>query len=154
MIQWLKSLFKMPEPAGPPRTIRTFRASDPTISQASAADQDGWVFETAGNQTFRLFEVPLSGIEQCRVIYRAKLKTEKVQGRAYLEMWCRLPGRGEFFSKGFHHAVKGTNDWATYETPFYLKRGQQPDLVKLNLVIEGGGKVRIKEAELFFIPLK
>jgi hypothetical protein len=155
MFEWLKSLFRMPRPAGPPQKIRSYKTSDPTITRGSlVVDQDAWRVESRGNETFCLFELPNPGIEQCLLAYRAKLKTENLQGRAYLEMWCRFPGRGEFFSKGFHHAVKGTNDWAACETPFYLKKGQRPDLVKLNLVVEGGGKAWIKEIELFSTPLK
>ena len=86
--------------------------------------------------------------------YRAKLKTQNFSGRAYLEMWCRLPGRGEFFSKGLQHPVTGTNDWASYETPFYLKKGQKPDLIKLNIVVEGKGELWMKEVELLQTPLK
>jgi len=93
-------------------------------------------------------------VEECMLTYRAQLKTKDVQGKAYLEMWCRLPGQGEFFSKGLHNAVKGTNDWASYEIPFYLKRGQKPDLVKLNLVIEGSGTIWIKDVQLLQTPLK
>jgi hypothetical protein len=155
MFEWLKSLFKMPVPAGPPQKIRSFGFKDQPITRGSlVVDQDGWRAESNEKRTFLLFEVPNPGVEQCLLAYRAKLKTEDLQGRVYLEMWCRLPGRGEFFSKGFHHAVKGTNDWATYETPFYLKRGQKPDLVKLNLVLEDRGKVWIKEVELLYTPLK
>jgi hypothetical protein len=69
-------------------------------------------------------------------------------------MWCRLPGRGEFFSKGLQQGVKGTTDWSSYETPFILKAGQRPDLIKLNLVGEGAGTVWIKEVELLRTPLK
>jgi len=54
------------------------------------------------------------------ITYRARIKTEGLEGRAYLEMWCRLPGRGEFFSKGFQQAVSGTTGRATYETPSIL----------------------------------
>ncbi|MGH8582566.1 MAG: hypothetical protein ACREWG_07195 [Gammaproteobacteria bacterium] len=84
--------------------------------------------------------------------YRADLKSDAVQGRSYLEMWCRIPGRGEFFSKGFHNALKGTNDWASYEIPFYLKPGQRPDLIKLGLTLEGRGKVWIKNVDLSCVP--
>jgi hypothetical protein len=80
-------------------------------------------------------------VEDCLLTYRAELKAEALQGRAFLEMWCRLPGRGEFFSKGHKQAVSGTVDWARYEIPFYLKRGQKPDLIKLNVVVEGQGTV-------------
>jgi hypothetical protein len=86
--------------------------------------------------------------------YRAKMRTANVQTGVYLEMCCRLPGRGEFFSKGLQQKAKGTVEWASYEVPFYLKKGQSPDLIKLNLVFEGAGTVWIKEVELLRIPLK
>jgi len=155
MFDWLKALFRMPQPAGPPQKIRSFKTSDPTITRGSlVVDQDSWRVESKGDETFRLFELANPGIEQCLLAYRAKMRTEDLQGRAYLEMWCRFPGQGEFFSKGFHHGVRGTNNWAACETPFYLKKGQRPDLLKLNLVVEGRGKVWIKEIELSYTPLK
>lgn len=87
------------------------------------------------------------------VTYRAEMKGEKVEGRAYLEMWCSLPGRGEFFSKGLRQPLSGTSDWARFEIPFYLKRGQRPDLIKLNLVVEGRGVVWLRKIELLRTPL-
>jgi hypothetical protein len=155
MLSWLKSLFKMPEPSGPPRRIRSFGASDRPIARDSfVVDEDGWRAEPKDRETLLLFELPEPGVEKGTLTYRAKLKTEDMHGRVYLEMWCRFPGRGEFFSKGFHQALRGTNHWATCETPFYLKEGQRPDLVKLNLVVEGRGKVWIKEIELLHTPYK
>jgi hypothetical protein len=155
MFEWLKSLFNTPQPVGPPQEMVTFSISDRTITQELIIQQeDGWRVECSENQTIYLFEVPEPGIDQCMLSYRAKMKTQDVQGRAYLEMRCRLPGRGEFFSKGFHNAVSGTNDWASYEIPFYLKRGQKPDLVKLNLVLEGRGTVWIKNIQLLQTPLQ
>ncbi len=156
MFGWLKSLFKGPQPAGPPQELKSFITSDPTISQESIApEDDAWrVTGSAEGQAIRLFEVPDPGVEQCMLTYRAQMKTEGLKGKAYLEMWCRLPGRGEFFSKGLHNAVKGTNDWASYEVPFYLKRGQKPDLLKLNLAVEGTGTIWIKELHLLQTPLK
>ncbi len=154
MLKWLNSLFKVPQPAGPPQTIRMFRTSDPTLSRGRiAVDQDGWLIDSTEKQIIRLFEVQNPEVEQCLVTYRAKMKTEGLQGRAFLEMWCRLPGRGEFFSKGFHQAVKGSTNWASYEIPFYLKKGQTPDLIKLNLAVEGAGKIWIKDIELLRTPL-
>ncbi|WPL12253.1 hypothetical protein Thiosp_02015 [Thiorhodovibrio litoralis] len=50
--------------------------------------------------------------------------------------------------------MKGTNDWASYEVPFYLKSGQTPDLVKLNLTVEGSGKIWLKNVELSYTPIK
>ena len=82
------------------------------------------------------------------------MKTEGLEGRAFLEMWCRLPGRGEFFSKGLQQTVSGTTDWARYEIPFYLKKNQRPDLIKLNLAVEGAGKIWLRNIELTQTPLK
>jgi hypothetical protein len=69
-------------------------------------------------------------------------------------MWCRFPGKGEFFSKGFHNAVKGTNDWSDLEIPFYLKKNQSPDLVKLNVTVEGSGTLWLKDVQILQTPLQ
>jgi hypothetical protein len=92
-------------------------------------------------------------VEQCLLSYRAELKTDGLNGRAFLEMWCRFPGRGEFFSKGLQQAASGTANWARYEIPFYLKARQKPDLIKLNVAVEGTGVVWIKNIELLITPL-
>ena len=116
-------------------------------------DQDGWLIDSRENHTVSLFEVP-TGDEQCMLTFKAKMRTSDLQGRAFLELWCRVPGVGEFFSKGLNKAVRATTDWASYEIPFFLKKGQKADLVKLNLVVEGIGKTWIKDVELLKTPLK
>ena len=156
MFGWLTSWLRAPQPAGPPQMLRSFDSSDPTIAGDSIAlDGDAWrILGGAEPRTFRLFEVREPGVEHCMLTYRAQLRTEGVARRAYLEMWCRLPGRGEFFSKGFHQAAQGTNAWAEYEIPFYLKQGQKPDLIKLDLTLEGVGTVWIKDVQLLQTPLR
>jgi hypothetical protein len=153
MLNWLKSLFSGPKPAGPPQVLRAFAPGKPTITQGVRAAQDAWRIDATAQQTVRLFEVENPGVEQCLLTYRAELKAEGLKGRAFLEMWCRLPGRGEFFSKGYQHAVSGTVDWAHYEIPFVLKRGQKPDLIKLNLAVEGAGTLWLRNIELLKTPL-
>jgi hypothetical protein len=154
MVKWLKSLFSMPEPAGPPQTIRTFAPSERTITQDGVRlDADSIRIESTESRSVRLFEVKDPGVQQCVVTYRAEMKGEKVEGRAFLEMWCSFSGRGEFFSKGLHQALSGTSNWARFEIPFYLKQGQMPDLIKLNLAVEGRGVVWLKNIELLKTPL-
>jgi hypothetical protein len=153
MLKWLRSLFSQPKPAGPPQVLRAFSPDKSTITRAGIrADQGGWRIDATG-QTIRLFEVEDPGVEQCLLTYRAELKAEGLNGRAFLEMWCRLPGRGEFFSKGHQQAVSGTANWARYEIPFYLKEGQRPDLIKLNLAVEGAGTVWLRNTELLKTPV-
>ena len=155
MLNWLKSWLQIPEPVGPPQTLRQFGPADKPISEEGvSADMDGWQIVASSAQTVRLFEVADPGTENCLITYRAQMKTENLQKGAYLEMWCRFTGRGEFFSKGFHHRVKGTNDWASYEIPFSLKKGQRPDLIKLNIVLEGSGTVWVRNLELLHTPFQ
>ncbi len=155
MLKWLKSLFKVPEPAGPPQELKTYTTDDSTISRdCISIEDDAWCVECKEKRTIQLFELADPNVEQCIITYRARLKSEDLNGRAYLEMWCRFPGRGEFFSKGLNNTVNGTNDWATYEVPFYLKQNQKPDLIKVNLVIEGTGTIWIRDVQLLWTPLK
>ena len=155
MFQWMKRLFRSPQPAGPIQSIRTFTPLDTTITkEVITADGNEWVVDVEETQTLRLFEIDSPQVESCLLTYRADLKSADVKEKSYLEMWCRMPDGGEYFSKAFHNALKGTNDWDSYEVPFYLKRNQQPDQIKLNLTVEGGGKVWMKNIELSYTPLK
>jgi len=77
-----------------------------------------------------------------------------VKGRAFLEMWCKLPDAPESFSKGFHNAVSGSVDWTAYEIPFRLEKGQKPESIRLQVTIEGAGTVWIKDITLTKVPLK
>ncbi|MBD3234116.1 MAG: hypothetical protein GF315_10385 [candidate division Zixibacteria bacterium] len=98
--------------------------------------------------TIRLIETGDIDVEQARLIYKAQLKTEDFQGQAYLEMLCHFPGKGEFFSRDLQSPIRGSTDWVSEETPFYLRKGENPDNVKLNLVIEGSGTVWIDNIKL------
>jgi len=149
MVVLLAALSAMAGPKQKAQTLKTFTTADPAISKDLTVTEDkAWLADCKKAQTIRLFEVENPDVEQCRVIYRAKLKTEKLTEPAYLEMWCRFPGKGEFFSRDMEHTVTGSNGWASFETPFFLKKGEKPDLIKLNLVVKGAGKVWVKDVEL------
>ncbi len=124
------------------------------IDKQFSGDGNGSLRITATEPTVvRLFEVGDLDIENARLIYQAKLRTENVQGQAYLEMLCHFPSKGDFFSRGLQSPLTGTTDWVTEETPFFLKKGENPDNVKLNLVIDGKGTVWIDEIKLLKGPL-
>jgi hypothetical protein len=155
MLERLRSLFKRPEVAGPPETLRTFGPDDRPITESGVTrDDDAWRVEASQAGSLRLFEVAEPGLESCLITYRAELKASDVEGGAYLEMWCRFPGRGEFFSKGLQQKVMGTTGWSDYEVPFMLEAGQQPDLIRLNLAFEGPGTVWLRRVELLRTPLR
>ncbi len=102
----------------------------------------------------RLFETGDIDIENARLLYRARLRTENVDGRVYLEMYCRIAGVGEAFSRGLQSPLSGTNEWVTEEIPFFLQKGQNPDNVKLNLVVDGTGTAWIDDIVLLKAPLQ
>lgn len=104
--------------------------------------------------TVRLYETGDIDVEDARLTYQAKVRTSGIEGKAYLEMWCQFTGKGEFFSRGLESPLTGTTDWSTEETPFFLKEGENPDNVKLNLVIDGKGTVWVDDIHLFKGPLK
>jgi hypothetical protein len=106
------------------------------------------------SSVFRLFELNDIDVENSRLTYRARLRTEAVEGQVYLEMRLGFPGRGEYFSRSLDSALNGSVDWTTVETPFLLQKGQNPDYVKLNLVIDGRGTAWIDDASLLKGPLK
>lgn len=105
-------------------------------------------------KTVRLFEVRDIDVENARLIYQARMRTDDLDGTAYLEMWCHFPGKGAFFSRDLKGALRGTTDWTTVETPFFLKTGQKPDFVLLNVVVDGAGTVRLDDVKLLKAPLK
>jgi hypothetical protein len=101
-----------------------------------------------------LYETGDIDAENTRLIYQAKVRTQDVKGQVYLEMWCVIPGKGEFFSRGLQAPLTGTTEWTSVETPFFLEAGQNPDNVKLNLVIDGTGTAWIDDVRLVKGPLQ
>ena len=122
------------------------------IDKDISSDGNGSLrIDATGPTTVRLFETGDVDIEYARLIYQARIRTEDVRGQVYLEMWCHFPGRGEFFSRGLTQIgtpLTGTTDWTTEETHFLLQDGENPDNIKLNLVIGGKGTAWIDDVRL------
>ena len=111
------------------------------------------ISESAEKRTIRLYETEPIDIKGVILIYSAQIKSALQDGRAYLEMWCDIPGKGEFFSRSIETPIMGTTEWTTVQTPFRLEHGQSPANVKLNLVIEGSGAVWVDDIKLSSSPL-
>jgi hypothetical protein len=121
-----------------------------------SSDGKGSLKMTTGSlekKTFRLLETGPVHVENRTLVYAAKLKSDLSSGRAYLEMWCDIPGKGEFFSRGLAQPISGTTQWTHAQIPFRLEAGQAPENVKLNLVVEGTGTVWIDDIKLLSNPL-
>lgn len=102
----------------------------------------------------RLYETGDIDLENARLTYQANIRTEGVQGKVFLEMWCSFPGKGEYFSRALHAPLSGSNEWTSQETSFFLQENDNPDNVKLNIVINGTGTVWIDDIHLKKGPLK
>ena len=128
--------------------------TDLHLDRSISSDGNGSLRATATKpMVLRLYETGDIDIENAQLIYQAKIKTENVEGSVYLEMWCSFTGKGEFFSRALQSPLSGSMDWSTQETPFFLQKGQNPDNVKLNLVVNGTGSVWIDNIRLMKRPL-
>jgi len=128
--------------------------SDTILDKNISSDQNGSLrIITNKPTTVRLYDLRDIDVENARLIYQARLRTEEVTGQVYLEMCCHFPGKGQFFSRALQSPLSGTTEWTTQETPFFLKKGENPDDIKLNLVINGAGSVWIDDIRLLQGPL-
>lgn len=117
------------------------------------SDQNGSLrITTTERKTVRLYETGDLNMEDARLVYQAKLRTRELQGKAYLEMECHFPDRGNYFSRALDTALSGSTPWTVQATPFVLKPGENPDNIKLNLVVDGSGVVWIDDMRLLKEP--
>jgi hypothetical protein len=118
---------------------------DPEIT----ADQNGSLrLEVNKRTTVPLYETGDLDVEDMRLVYQAKLRSRDLEGKAYLEIVCHFPDKGDYFSRALDAALSGTTGWTSQETPFELKPGENPDNIKLNVVIDGSGVVWIDDLRL------
>jgi hypothetical protein len=128
-------------------------ASETSLDAQVSSDGKGSIrIEARQPKTVRLFEVRGFEAEDAKLLYRARLKAANVSGKAYLEMLCHFPDGREFFSRGLEDPLSGTAGWTTREIPFFLEKGERPDLVRLNVVVEGTGTVWVDELQLAVVP--
>jgi hypothetical protein len=119
------------------------------IDKQFSSDGNGSLrIEVTEPTTIRLFETGDIDIDNACLIYQARLRTENIEGgRVYLEMRCHIVGQGEF--PGVVRSLTESTDWTTTETWYLLKYGENPDNVKLNLIIDGNkGTVWIDDIRL------
>lgn len=129
--------------------------SDVQIDKVTTSDGKGSLKVTANQFTvIRLFETGDLDVENARLIYRAKVRTKNVEGQAFLAMECHFPGKGDFFARDVATPLTGSTEWTTEEVHFSLKKGENPDNVKLHLVINGKGTAWIDDVRLLRAPLK
>jgi hypothetical protein len=123
-----------------------------TDTQVKAEGRGSIKITTQWPTTICLGEVKGLNIAAAKLVYKAKVKSD-LEGTAFLEMWAHVGG-GQYFSKGMNDVVSKKTDWKIIQTPFLFQKGQQPDKVTLNVVINGKGTVWIDDIVLSREPLK
>ncbi len=123
-----------------------------TDTQVKAEGKGSIKVTTQWPTTICLGEVTGLNIEDAKLVYKARVKSD-LDGTAFLEMWAHVGG-GQYFSRGMNDTVKQKTDWKIIQTPFLFQKGQKPDKVTLNLVINGKGTVWIDDIILSKEPLK
>ncbi|MGD1971777.1 MAG: hypothetical protein PVF24_09200 [Desulfobacterales bacterium] len=123
-----------------------------TDSEVKTEGQSSVRITTKHSTTVCLGEVIGLNVEDARLLYTAKVKSD-LDGVAFLEMWVHVGG-GQYFSRGMTDPIKGKSDWMSIQTPFMFQKGQNPDVVILNLVINGKGTVWIDDVVLSKAALK
>lgn len=154
MLKWLKSIVLGPQPTGPPQILRAFDPAEPTLAgDVVRVEDESFVVEAQKETTVSLFELKTAALEPCILTYKANAKAEGLEGKAYLEMQLKFPKLGEHSAKGVNTSITGSTDWTPLEAPVLLDGGQVPDKLKLNVVVEGQGTVRMKDVEVLRTPI-
>ena len=110
--------------------------------------------------TVELFELDQEDFGNKRLTYKAIMRSENLvatkdsRGIAYIELLAKFPDGEDLISRGPRVPISGTSDWTFANTVLYIDKAGSPQSVKLNLVVEGEGKVWIDDIKLEVIPLR
>jgi hypothetical protein len=130
-------------------SLGTTVSTDPVVKKEGKGSIK---ISTPGQTNICLGVVQPLNVENARLVYQARVKSENLEGAAFLEMWCEVGG-GRYFSRGMNSTVTGTMDWQILQTPFFLQAGQKANRVTLHIVINGRGTVWVDDVVLFKKPL-
>jgi len=101
--------------------------------------------------TVCLGEVTGLNIENAELVYKALVKSD-LESKTFLEIWAHVGG-GQYFSKGMNDVMNQKTEWKTIQTPFLFQKGQRPDKLTLNIVINGKGTIWVDDIVLSKEPL-
>ena len=120
-----------------------------TADSATTSDGDGSIRVTATSPiSAKVYETRNIDVEKAKLTYRARLRTEDVKGRVYIELQCSVPGKADTYARSLQTPVTGTTEWTSQETTLSLGPGENPENIQLNVVIEGTGTVWVDEVQL------
>ena len=124
----------------PPQEVRLrfpdFPGEKPITAEYVDAGKEGWKFTTQDYEWYRLFEVRNPDIDNCKLIYRLRMRTVEAS-EAYPRLIARFDGGGASDTVGkFKTVAKGDTNWTIYEVSLDLKPGERPAVIELSRFLE------------------
>lgn len=131
------------------------------IDKEITTDGDGsLLINTLQPIEIELFELDNENFKNKRLTYKAQMRTQDLTGNddmrgiSYIELVATFPNGEELISRGPRIPLTGTTDWRPVNTVLYIDKANAPKNVKLNLIVEGQGKVWIDAVKLESIALR
>ena len=128
--------------------------------QIDASKENALLVDTEKRAEVELFEIDGKELGNTRLTYSARMSsedlkaTEGTNGISYLRMVASFPDGEELIARGPRVPLKETTDWRPVDTVLYVDKGVSPERVRLELVVDGVGKVWIRDVKLFHRPLR
>jgi serine/threonine protein kinase len=150
-IKDIKLLHVPPHPKSPPELrpgeelVKAFGYTDAPITRALANTGEGpwlayhrecegwWYSGGAFVQPIRLYEIRTPQVDGRKVVLRAKIKTQGLQGGVYPSISCDLKNGGNLHSPKPDVVAALETNWTAYETSLDVPRNSKPDLLRINL---------------------
>ncbi len=83
-----------------------------------------------------------------RIVYRARMASQEVDGFAYLEFWAVIGGNA-YFSRALNDKFSGTQAERDTSTLFFFEAGESVESVRLGVRFEGPGTVTLRNPLLW-----
>ncbi len=110
--------------------------------------------ESERPRTVRLYEIRNPrDLEGRLIVLTAQLKSVGVHGRVFPELWINAPGRNEVQARNPDGVIGKTRNWTPVRIEYRCEKGERPDLLRVNLVLDGNGRAWIDDIRITSEPL-
>ena len=110
--------------------------------------------ESERPRTVRLYEIRNPrGLEGRLIVLTAQVKSVGVHGRVFPELWINAAGRNEVQARNPAGVIGKTRNWTPVRIEYRCEQGERPDLLRVNLVIDGFGRAWIDDIRITSEPL-
>ncbi len=130
--------------------LADFKAPEHVLAELVTADGEPGIKLTYSDTqriSLTLAEMPGNGLDDTRILYRAKVSSTDLDAPAYLELYAVVGGEA-YFSRALHEEFTGTMSARPSSTPFFLQKGQVLETARLGVRFEGPGSITLSGIQL------